>query len=151
MKTVDIQNRLHLDRHFYIKNVYTILFNKSWVLHFTLAINHDFGLYCLIIPIENGINNASKNFMCAWVCIEHSMVQWKSKSWTFRIQPYSGQIYQWKMQSLALDEKAKWLPWLREKKEQNKVKWWYTFIILLLYGLIKHELHFENWKTIFHR
>ena len=81
--------------------------------------------------------------------IEHYMVQWSSKSWTFRIQPYSGQIYQWKIQSLALDEKEKWLPWLR-KKEQNKVKWWYTFNIFLLYGLIKHELHFENWKMIFH-
>ena len=67
MKTVDIQNRLHLDRHFYMKNFYNFSLNKSWVFHFTLAINHDFALYCLIIPIENGIINASKNFMCAWV------------------------------------------------------------------------------------
>ena len=36
--------------------------------HFTLAVIHDFALYCLIIPIKNGIINASKNFMCARVC-----------------------------------------------------------------------------------
>ena len=65
LKTVDIQNKLHLDRHFHMKNFYKFSLNKSWVFHFTLAINHDFALYCLIIPIENGIINASKNFMCA--------------------------------------------------------------------------------------
>ena len=29
--------------------------------------------------------------------IEHSMVQWNSKSWTFQVQPFSGQIYQRKI------------------------------------------------------
>ena len=52
-----------------MKNFYKFSLNKSWVFHFTLAINHDFALYCLIIPIKNGIINASKNFMCAWVCL----------------------------------------------------------------------------------
>ena len=47
---------------------YNFSLNKSWVFHFTLAVIHDFALYCLIIPIKNGIINASKNFMCAWVC-----------------------------------------------------------------------------------
>ena len=75
LKTVDIQNRLHLDRHFYMKNFYNFSLNKSWVFHFTLAINHDFALYCLIIPIENGINNGSKNFMFAGVCLEASSLK----------------------------------------------------------------------------
>ena len=70
LKTVDIQNKLHLDRHFHMKNFYNFSLNKSWVFHFTLAINNDLAFYCLIIPIKNGIINASKNFMCAWVCIK---------------------------------------------------------------------------------
>ena len=54
--------------------------------------------------------------------IEHTMVQWNSKSWSFKIQPYSGPIYQWKMQSLALDKKAKCLPKVKEKRtEQSKM------------------------------
>ena len=52
-----------------MKNFYNFSLNKSWVFHFTLAVIHDFALYCLIIPIKNGIINASKNFMCAWVCV----------------------------------------------------------------------------------
>ena len=51
-----------------MKNFYKFSLNKSWVFHFTLAVIHDFALYCLIIPIKNGIINASKNFMCARVC-----------------------------------------------------------------------------------
>ena len=52
-----------------MKILHNFSLNKSWVFHFTLAVIHDFALYCLIIPIKNGIINASKNFMCARVCV----------------------------------------------------------------------------------
>ena len=59
-----------------MKNFYNFSLNKSWVFHFTLAVIHDFALYCLIIPIKNGIINASKNFMCAWVCMQINIILW---------------------------------------------------------------------------